>query len=47
LQSDGSIVTDTGKVYNEVYRGYDGKTYYTSESYVNEEINEEPTDKPA
>ena len=41
VQKDGSIKTDTGEVYKDVYRGHDGKTFYTTEDYISPNKKEE------
>ena len=45
VQSDGTIKTDTGEVYKDVYRSFDGKTFYTNEDYIapEEKTEEEAT----
>ena len=34
VQEDGTVKTSTGEVYKDVYRSYDGKTFYTTEDYI-------------
>lgn len=47
VQSDGTIKTDTGEIYKDVYRSFDGKTFYTTEDYIKpEEKTEDPTPTP-